>query len=44
MFLFNLKTLKNLLEQNVTPPTTDDIMIDYANFKKVGSQVSAKCQ
>lgn len=39
-----LDTLKNLLEENYTEPAGDDIMIDYKNFRKVGSLVGEKCQ
>ncbi|CAF0877830.1 unnamed protein product [Brachionus calyciflorus] len=40
-----LESLRTLLEQNITRPIVgDDIMIDYKNFRKVGSLVGAKCK
>ena len=40
-----LDNLRTLLEQHITRPLVgDDIMIDYTNFKKVGSMVGAKCK
>lgn len=40
-----LDNLRTLLEQHITRPLVgDDIMIDYNNFKKVGSMVGAKCK
>ena len=40
-----LDNLRTLLEQHITRPLVgDDIMIDYSNFKKVGSMVGAKCK
>lgn len=39
-----LDNLRTLLEQHITRPLVgDDIMIDYNNFKKVGSMVGTKC-
>lgn len=39
-----LENLRSLLEQHITGPIAgDDIMIDYKNFRKVGSMVGPKC-
>lgn len=40
-----LENLRTLLEQHITRPIVgDDIMIDYKNFRKVGSLVGQKCK